>query len=149
MASQAAQPGVGNSAGGGRLAQFKLVLLGESAVGKSSLVNRFVQGHFSGFQEPTYGSSYKMENTVAEYCTQTVVLDDTTVEFEIWDTAVQEHYHSLAPISRMYYRGAQAAIVVYDITNANTFTRAKSWVGELHRQARPDIVIALGLDFVF
>ena len=74
MASQAAQPGVGNSAGGGRLAQFKLVLLGESAVGKSSLVNRFVQGHFSGFQEPTYGSSYKMENIVAEYCTQTVVL---------------------------------------------------------------------------
>ena len=45
----------------------------------------------------------------------------------------------------MYYRGAQAAIVVYDITNADTFTRAKSWVGELHRQARPDIVIALGM----
>ena len=138
MASQAAQPGAGNSAGGGRLAQFKLVLLGESAVGKSSLVNRFVQGHFSGFQEPTYGSSYKMENTVAEYCTQTVVLDDTTVEFEI--------YHSLARpfgyISSMYYRGAQAAIVVYDITNANTFTMAKSWVDELHREARPDLVIA-------
>ena len=75
-----------------------------------------------------------------------MVLDDTTVKFEIWDTAGQERYHSLAP---MYYRGAQAAIVVYDITNADTFTRAKSWVGELHRQARPDIVIALGLDFVF
>ena len=72
--------------------------------------------------------------------TQTVVLDDTTVKFEIWDTAGQERYHSLAP---MYYRGAQAAIVVYDITNADTFARAKSWVGELHRQARPDIVIAL------
>lgn len=69
-----------------------------------------------------------------------MVLDDTTVKFEIWDTAGQERYHSLAP---MYYRGAQAAIVVYDITNADTFTRAKSWVGELHRQARPDIVIAL------
>ena len=52
------------------------------------------------------------------------------------------HSCSLAP---MYYRGAQAAIVVYDITNADTFTRAKSWVGELHRQARPDIVIALGM----
>ena len=75
-----------------------------------------------------------------------MVLDDTTVKFEIWDTAGQERYHSLAP---MYYRGAQAAIVVYDITNADTFTRAKSWVGELHRQARPDIVIALGSDFVF
>jgi small GTP-binding protein len=67
-------------------------------------------------------------------------LDDTTVKFEIWDTAGQERYHSLAP---MYYRGAQAAIVVYDITNADTFSRAKSWVRELQRQARSDIVIAL------
>ena len=51
---------------------------------------------------------------IAAFLTQTVNLDDTTVKFEIWDTAGQERYHSLAP---MYYRGAQAAIVVYDITN--------------------------------
>lgn len=50
----------------------------------------------------------------AAFLTQTVMLDDITVKFEIWDTAGQERYHSLAP---MYYRGAQAAIVVYDITN--------------------------------
>src|SRR5256885_16949932 len=50
----------------------------------------------------------------AAFLTQTVCLDDTTVKFEIWDTAGQERYHSLAP---MYYRGAQAAIVVYDITS--------------------------------
>lgn len=132
MANNTAQrPGANNSAGTGRLAQFKLVLLGESAVGKSSLVLRFVKGQFHEFQESTIG---------AAFLTQTVVLDDTTVKFEIWDTAGQERYHSLAP---MYYRGAQAAIVVYDITNADTFTRAKSWVRELQRQARPDIVIAL------
>lgn len=52
--------------------------------------------------------------STAAFLTQTVCLDDTTVKFEIWDTAGQERYHSLAP---MYYRGAQAAIVVYDITN--------------------------------
>ena len=52
-------------------------------------------------------------NISAAFLTQTVCLDDTTVKFEIWDTAGQERYHSLAP---MYYRGAQAAIVVYDIT---------------------------------
>ena len=51
---------------------------------------------------------------IAAFLTQSVCLDDTTVKFEIWDTAGQERYHSLAP---MYYRGAQAAIVVYDITN--------------------------------
>lgn len=60
----------------------------------------------------------------AAFLTQTVCLDDTTVKFEIWDTAGQERYHSLAP---MYYRGAQAAIVVYDITNeARSFTPQSS-----------------------
>ncbi|CAM9290950.1 ras-related protein Rab-5A-like [Lampetra fluviatilis] len=114
-----------------KMCQFKLVLLGESAVGKSSLVLRFVKGQFHEFQESTIG---------AAFLTQTVSLDDTTVKFEIWDTAGQERYHSLAP---MYYRGAQAAIVVYDITNQDSFARAKTWVKELQRQANPTIVIAL------
>ncbi|PIO58398.1 Ras family protein [Teladorsagia circumcincta] len=91
--------------GANKTCQFKLVLLGESAVGKSSLVLRFVKGQFHEYQESTIG---------AAFLTQTVCLDDATVKFEIWDTAGQERYHSLAP---MYYRGAQAAIVVYDITN--------------------------------
>uniref|UniRef100_A0A8D0S1H9 small monomeric GTPase n=1 Tax=Sus scrofa TaxID=9823 RepID=A0A8D0S1H9_PIG len=116
---------------GQQICQFKLVLLGESAVGKSSLVLRFVKGQFHEYQESTIG---------AAFLTQSVCLDDTTVKFEIWDTAGQERYHSLAP---MYYRGAQAAIVVYDITNQETFARAKTWVKELQRQASPSIVIAL------
>mmetsp|Transcript_13212 Transcript_13212/g.37519 ORF Transcript_13212/g.37519 Transcript_13212/m.37519 type:complete len:198 (-) Transcript_13212:361-954(-) len=111
--------------------QFKLVLLGESSVGKSSLVLRFVKGQFLDFQDSTIG---------AAFLTQTVCLNDTTVKFEIWDTAGQERYHSLAP---MYYRGAQAAIVVYDITNPDSFVRAKNWVKELQRQGNPNIVIAL------
>lgn len=69
-----------------------------------------------------------------------MALNDTTVKFEIWDTAGQERYHSLAP---MYYRGAAAAIVVYDITSPDSFARAKSWVRELQRQGNPNIVIAL------
>ena len=83
-ASTATRPsGNSGTAGGGpatRLAQFKLVLLGESAVGKSSLVLRFVKGQFHEFQESTIG---------AAFLTQTVCLDDTTVKFEIWDTAGQ------------------------------------------------------------
>ncbi|OXA64589.1 ras-related protein Rab-5B [Folsomia candida] len=120
-----------NGAPQNKVCQFKLVLLGESAVGKSSLVLRFVKGQFHEYQESTIG---------AAFLTQTVMLDDITVKFEIWDTAGQERYHSLAP---MYYRGAQAAIVVYDITNQETFARAKTWVKELQRQASPNIVIAL------
>lgn len=114
-----------------RTFQYKLVLLGESAVGKSSLVLRFVKGQFFEYQESTIG---------AAFLTQSVVVDDATVKFEIWDTAGQERYHSLAP---MYYRGAAAAIVVYDITSANSFERAKNWVKELQKQGSANIVIAL------
>ena len=121
----------------GRVFQFKLVLLGDSAVGKSSLVLRFVRGQFFEYQESTIG---------AAFLTQTVALNDTTVKFEIWDTAGQERYHSLAP---MYYRGAAAAIVVYDITNRvrrllqpmprrGTRTRTARWRAR-SRPARTDL----------
>ena len=123
--------GGGSSGGLSKACQFKLVLLGESSVGKSSLVLRFVKGQFHEFQESTIG---------AAFLTQTVQIDETTVKFEIWDTAGQERYHSLAP---MYYRGAQAAIVVYDITNKESFQKAQTWIKELQRQASPNIVIAL------
>ncbi|XP_031501264.1 ras-related protein RABF2b-like isoform X3 [Nymphaea colorata] len=109
----------------------KLVLLGDVGAGKSSLVLRFVKGQFLEFQESTIG---------AAFFSQTLAMNDTTVKFEIWDTAGQERYHSLAP---MYYRGAAAAIIVYDITNSVSFTRAKKWVQELQVQGNPGMVVAL------
>ncbi|KAI8575668.1 hypothetical protein K450DRAFT_260601 [Umbelopsis ramanniana AG] len=116
----------------GKTYQFKLVLLGESAVGKSSLVMRFVKDHFDEYRESTIG---------AAFLAQTISLDDnTTVKFEIWDTAGQERYKSLAP---MYYRNANCAVVVYDITQSASLEKAKAWVNELQRQADPNIVIAL------
>ncbi len=123
-------------AGVNKICQFKVVLLGESAVGKSSLVLRFVKREFHEFQESTIG---------AAFLTQTVQItrfqfQNTTVKFEIWDTAGQERYHSLAP---MYYRGAQAALIVYDITSKESFLKAQNWVRELQRQANANIVIAL------
>ncbi|KAL8746767.1 MAG: hypothetical protein Q9190_001246 [Brigantiaea leucoxantha] len=117
---------------GARFAQFKLVLLGESAVGKSSLVLRFVKDQFDDYRESTIG---------AAFLTQTISLDEsTTVKFEIWDTAGQERYKSLAP---MYYRNANCAVVVYDITQASSLDKAKAWVKELQRQANENIIIAL------
>ncbi|KAI8078759.1 ras family-domain-containing protein [Halteromyces radiatus] len=115
----------------GKATNVKLVLLGESAVGKSSLVLRFVNREYSENREPTIG---------AAFLTQKCHLNDRTIKFEIWDTAGQERFHSLAP---MYYRCAQAAVVVYDITKSATLDKAKSWVKELQRQANQDIVIAL------
>jgi Ras-related protein Rab-5C len=114
-----------------RVCHFKLVLLGDSAVGKSCLVVRFVRDEYFEFQEPTIG---------AAFLTQTVQLEDCTVKFEIWDTAGQERYRSLAP---MYYRGAAAAIVVYDITKKDTFKGAQSWVKELRSRGDPSVIIAL------
>ena len=69
-----------------------------------------------------------------------VEVDGRHVELALWDTAGQERFHSLAP---MYYRNAQASAVVYDITKAASFEKAKNWVKELQRQANPHIVIAL------
>uniref|UniRef100_A0A0D6R1D2 Uncharacterized protein n=1 Tax=Araucaria cunninghamii TaxID=56994 RepID=A0A0D6R1D2_ARACU len=111
--------------------QAKLVLLGDMGAGKSSLVLRFVKGQFFDYQESTIG---------AAFFSQTLAVNETTVKFEIWDTAGQERYHSLAP---MYYRGAAAAIIVYDITNLDSFTRAQNWVQELQKQGNPNLVMAL------
>jgi Ras-related protein Rab-5C len=114
-----------------RSVQVKLVLLGEAAVGKSSVVLRFVNNEFQANKEPTIG---------AAFLTQKCRLEDRVLRYEIWDTAGQERFHSLAP---MYYRNAQAAVVVYDVTKASSLEKAKSWVKELQRQANPNIVIAL------
>ncbi|KAF9937733.1 hypothetical protein BGZ67_000945 [Mortierella alpina] len=126
-----ASDAAGHAASNMKPVQVKLVLLGEAAVGKSSLVLRFVNDEFQENKEPTIG---------AAFLTQKCRLEDKVIKFEIWDTAGQERFHSLAP---MYYRNAQAAVVVYDVTKASSLEKAKSWVKELQRQANPNIVIAL------
>lgn len=113
------------------ISSVKLVLLGEAAVGKSSIVLRFVNNDFQENKEPTIG---------AAFLTQKCNLPSRTIKFEIWDTAGQERFASLAP---MYYRNAQSALVVYDLTKPSSLIKAKHWVAELQRQASPGIVIAL------
>ena len=77
---------------------------------------------------------------IAAFLTQKCQLPTRTIKFEIWDTAGQERFASLAP---MYYRNAQSALVVYDLTKPTSLIKAKHWVAELQRQASPGIVIAL------
>ncbi|KAM0943501.1 putative small GTP-binding protein [Dioscorea sansibarensis] len=110
---------------------YVFVLVGDMGTGKTSIVLRFVKGQYFDCQESTIG---------AAFFSQTISLNEATIKFDIWDTAGQERYHSLAP---MYYRGAAAAIVVYDISSADSFTRAKKWVEELQRQGNPYMVMAL------
>eukprot|EP00899_Mesostigma_viride_P017093 jgi/Mesvir1/25385/Mv01425-RA.1 len=112
--------------------RVKLVLLGDSGVGKSCIVMRFVRGQFDPSSKVTVG---------AAFLSQAVALPDMpTVKFEIWDTAGQERYASLAPL---YYRGASAAIVAYDITSRESFAKAHFWVKELQKHGGPGLIIAL------
>uniref|UniRef100_A0A7S4LCC4 Uncharacterized protein n=1 Tax=Eutreptiella gymnastica TaxID=73025 RepID=A0A7S4LCC4_9EUGL len=111
--------------------KFKLVLLGEAGVGKSSIILRLIKDEYVEFQHSTVGASFFRHS---------VPLEDMTINFDIWDTAGQERYKSLAS---MYYRGAAAALVVYDITSQDSFERAKYWVKELLMNSNDNIVIAL------
>lgn len=112
--------------------RVKLVLLGDTGVGKSCLVLRYVRGQFDSGSKVTIGAAYMSHSTTLD--------TGATVRFEIWDTAGQERYRSLAPL---YYRGAGAAAVVFDITDADSFAKAQYWVSELQKTASPDIVIVL------
>ncbi|KAJ3695451.1 hypothetical protein LUZ60_000828 [Juncus effusus] len=123
--------GISMDRGGSNIIQAKLVLLGDMGTGKTSLALRFVKGQYYDCQESTIG---------AAFFSQIISLSEAIVKFDIWDTAGQERYHSLAP---MYYRGAAAAIVVYDISSSESFTRAKKWVEELQRQENTYLITAL------
>lgn len=112
--------------------RVKMVLLGDTGVGKSCLVLRYVRGQFDPGSKVTIGAAYMSHSTTLD--------TGATVRFEMWDTAGQERYRSLAPL---YYRGAGAAAVVFDITDAESFTKAQYWVSELQKTASPDIVIVL------
>ncbi|KAJ4933676.1 hypothetical protein JOQ06_030500 [Pogonophryne albipinna] len=104
-----------------RTLRVKMVLLGGSGVGKSSLALRFCKNEFRR-TSPTVGCAY---------LTQVVHLREVTLRFEIWDTAGEEKYHSVTPL---YYRGAHAALLVYDISKRDTFIRAQVWLRELEKQ---------------
>jgi Ras-related protein Rab-5C len=110
----------------------KLVILGNAAAGKSSIVERFVRDEFYEYQQPTIGACFLTQHVQLE--------GDRVVWFDIWDTAGQERYRSLAPI---YYNGTAAALVVFDITSVDSFIGAQGWVDELQKQVTGDVVIGL------
>ncbi|KAI1107468.1 putative ras-like GTP-binding protein [Jackrogersella minutella] len=112
--------------------EAKIVVLGSQGVGKTSLVTRYCKGAFDPAQTTsTVGASF-MTKRVIDGDT------DTVVRLQIWDTAGQERFRS---ISRLYYRGANACILCYSITDAQSFAEMGIWLTELRRNLPPDIVL--------
>lgn len=115
------------------LVECKLVLLGNANAGKTSLVMRLVKDRFNVAQAATVGAAFTQHRVpVAEA--------NEVIQFGIWDTAGSERYRSLTP---MYYRGAQAAVIVYDMTSKESFEGAQTWLSELREQGMPNCAIAL------
>ncbi|KAJ0253960.1 Ras-related protein RABA4c [Hirschfeldia incana] len=110
---------------------FKVVLIGDSAVGKSQLLARFSRNEFSIESKATIG---------VEFQTRTLTIDNKTVKAQIWDTAGQERYRA---VTSAYYRGAVGAMLVYDITKRQSFDHVARWLEELRGHADKNIVIML------
>ncbi|XP_019180020.1 PREDICTED: ras-related protein RABA5c-like [Ipomoea nil] len=98
---------------------FKVVIIGDSAVGKSNLLSRYARDEFNLHSKSTIG---------VEFQTQTLEIDGKEVKAQIWDTAGQERFRA---VTSAYYRGAFGALVVYDITRRTTFESIPRWLDEL------------------
>lgn len=110
---------------------FKVVLIGDSGVGKSNLLSRFTRNEFNLDQKSTIG---------VEFATRSVNVDGKTIKAQIWDTAGQERYRA---ITSAYYRGAVGALLVYDIAKHQTYENVTRWLKELRDHADQNIVIML------
>lgn len=111
---------------------YKVVLLGEGRVGKTSLISRFVNDKFDSDEVSTVQASM--------YTKKKVVIEGKAIDLSIWDTAGQERFHALGPI---YYRNSNGAVLVYDITDADTFEKVKMWIKELKAVVGESISIVI------
>ena len=112
----------------------KVVLIGESGVGKTSIISRFITNTFSSILMSTTGASFATKSIYLEK-------EDRTVKFEIWDTAGQEKYRSLA---KVFYKNAQVCLLVYDISRKTSLDEIKNyWFKEIKNNATDNIILAL------
>jgi len=105
---------------------LKVIILGDSGVGKTSLMNQFVNNKFSSQYKATIG---------ADFMTKDIVIDDKQVSMQIWDTAGQERFQSLGVA---FYRGADSCVLVFDVNSQNSFDHLDQWREEFLIQAGPE-----------
>ena len=113
---------------------FKVILIGDSSVGKTNLLSRFVKNEFNSQSKPTVG---------VDFFSKTVTIDKKSVKAQIWDTAGQERFKAF---SSAYYNGSHGAIIAYDVTNKESFENVKTWITELrtHLELSNLVVMLIG-----
>ena len=111
---------------------LKLILIGDGRVGKTSIINKYINNKFNEGEEITVSSSY---------IEKIQIFNSKKYKFSIWDTAGQEKFNSITPI---YYRDAKGVLLVYDITNLNSFSRVKKWREELKTFNNNAIIVIVG-----
>lgn len=110
---------------------LKIILIGDSGVGKTNLLSQFISKQFSDDTKTTIG---------VEFATKSLTIDGKVVKAQIWDTAGQERYRS---ITSAYYKGANGAMILYDITSSVSFASVNRWLQELRDSTDPNIAIML------
>mmetsp|Transcript_2059 Transcript_2059/g.3634 ORF Transcript_2059/g.3634 Transcript_2059/m.3634 type:complete len:201 (-) Transcript_2059:177-779(-) len=110
---------------------FKVVLIGDSGVGKSNLLSRFTRNEFNLESKSTIG---------VEFATRGIPVDGKMIKSQIWDTAGQERFRA---VTKNYYRGAAGALLVYDITRRETFNHLTSWLSDARTMTNPSTIIML------
>ena len=112
---------------------FKVVLVGESGVGKTSIITQFIDQTFQEDQQSTTGGTFSTKSVICD--------NGKTLKFEIWNTAGQERYRSL---TKMFYKDANAAVLVYDITRKDSFEELQNyWSQQIKESSPPNIILAI------
>ncbi|CAO3701341.1 unnamed protein product [Rhizopus microsporus] len=113
------------------LRKYKLVFLGEQSVGKTSLITRFMYDTFDNTYQATIG---------IDFLSKTMYLEDKTVRLQLWDTAGQERFRSLIP---SYIRDSSVAVIVYDISNRQSFINTSKWIDDVRAERGEEVIIVL------
>ena len=111
---------------------YKIVILGDTSVGKTCFFNRYVDNTFEEKTLGTIGIEYRLKNVQLE--------NGSTIKLQIWDTAGQERFNS---ISKSYYRGAHAIILIFSVTNKKSFENVKTWVNQIKEETNEKITLIL------
>ncbi|KAJ2726695.1 GTPase Ryh1 [Coemansia sp. Benny D115] len=117
--------------GTGTMNKYKLVFLGEQSVGKTSIITRFMYDTFDTTYQATIG---------IDFLSKTMYMEDRTVRLQLWDTAGQERFRSLIP---SYIRDSSVALVIYDITNRESFSQTSKWIDDVRAERGADVIIVL------